>query len=656
MADNLEIKIKASIDAANSAKSIGELRKSLKDLVSLSGQVGDGAGFKKLSQAINDTEGKLGDLNDSFNTLKGSGVERLTSSFGLLKEGFLSFDSDKIGTAFKGVGAAMSAIPIFLLIEGVKALIDNFDVVVDVFKSFTAEAQTQAKTLRELNSNLGEVAANLEEIAFKEEAYIRNSEQRTKLAIEAAKQRGATEQEINKIETEGNKKKLEILSQAEKNYRKQKEFLDNEYIRALESGDEEQIKKNEELLKQAESTYKESKKKTLEADNDLAVKLAENQTKIIQDQKEAQKKALEEFKKHQKELYDAYIAARDKATDSTREAGKIIQDIEAANAKKLQDERNKADAIEFAKELNKRAERKALLNLTLQDRIDELTKTKEAVLTNTELTESQRTAVIRKYNEDVKKLREQELKDSVDKINKYGQVAVQITNQVFAAVQAFADLAAQKRDQEAAAIQSAADQQVAGLEAQKEAELAVEGLSSEQKNAIQQEYALKEYQVKLAAYNKETELKKKSFETDKKLRIVQTVINTITGAVSALTGALQSLPYPAGLIAGLISAAAVTALGVAQVLKIKNQQFDAGTPPTPPSGAGAGISGGAGSANPNPGQNFNKDVVGQASSAATSAAERTDQSQGAQRVYVTETDITNTQNKVKTIETKATIG
>ena len=62
----------------------------------------------------------------------------------------------------------------------------------------------------------------------------------------------------------------------------------------------------------------------------------------------------------------------------------------------------------------------------------------------------------------------------------------------------------------------------------------------------------------------------------------QTIITTITGSVVALTSALASLEYPAGLILGLITATAVTAIGATQVAAIQKQKFDAGTPPQPP--------------------------------------------------------------------------
>jgi len=128
MAAEEDITLNIKIDAAASASTVKELRTSLKDLKNELDKVPAGSeGFKKLTKSINDTEGKLGDLNDSFNTLTGSGVERTTKSFNLLKEGFTTFDGGKIKAAFSGIGAAMKAIPIFLIVEGIRYLIENFN-------------------------------------------------------------------------------------------------------------------------------------------------------------------------------------------------------------------------------------------------------------------------------------------------------------------------------------------------------------------------------------------------------------------------------------------------------------------------------------------------------------------------------------------------
>lgn len=150
MAEEVAIDIK--INAEGSANTIKGLKSELKDLKNQLANVDAGsAEFKKLTKSINDTEGKLGDLNDSFNTLTGSGVERTTKSFNLLKEGFLSFDAGKIGAAFKGLGTAMKAVPIFLLVEGFTYLITNF-------KELSEGTGLLAKALKPISELIGWIA------------------------------------------------------------------------------------------------------------------------------------------------------------------------------------------------------------------------------------------------------------------------------------------------------------------------------------------------------------------------------------------------------------------------------------------------------------------------------------------------------------------
>lgn len=122
MADNktvIEVEVKGTDAAANSLKN---LKKELKE-AQAAALNGDG----KAAQRVAELKDKLDDLNDSTKTLKGSGVERISSSFGLLGEGLKNFDFGAIKTGFSGIGAAMKAVPIFLLVEGITYLITNFD-------------------------------------------------------------------------------------------------------------------------------------------------------------------------------------------------------------------------------------------------------------------------------------------------------------------------------------------------------------------------------------------------------------------------------------------------------------------------------------------------------------------------------------------------
>jgi len=126
--------------------------KSLKDLKQAKKDATDAflKGDKDAAKAIADLKDKTEDLTDATQTLKGSGVEKLNGSFSQLTDGFRNADLDKIKTGFKGIGAAMSAIPIFLLIEGLKYLVENWEEVTKAVKNFfniATDAERRVKSL-----------------------------------------------------------------------------------------------------------------------------------------------------------------------------------------------------------------------------------------------------------------------------------------------------------------------------------------------------------------------------------------------------------------------------------------------------------------------------------------------------------------------------
>ena len=92
------------------------------------------AQIKKTEREIKKAEGAFGDATDRSKTLSGSGVERATASFGLLREGITNLDFGKfkiglegISGGFKALGGAIAATGIGLLVIGVTQLIANFD-------------------------------------------------------------------------------------------------------------------------------------------------------------------------------------------------------------------------------------------------------------------------------------------------------------------------------------------------------------------------------------------------------------------------------------------------------------------------------------------------------------------------------------------------
>ncbi len=166
MAENKEVVFGVEVDGVEKGiNSLKDLKKAIKDAKDeqLKAQQAYGEGSKeylKASKEVANLKDKMEDLSDSTQSLKGSGVEGLTSSFGLLGDGLKSFDLDKIKTGFKGVGSAMGAIPIFLLISGITLLAEKFgvieivvDVLVDTFYALTDALGITNKAQEELTKN-----------------------------------------------------------------------------------------------------------------------------------------------------------------------------------------------------------------------------------------------------------------------------------------------------------------------------------------------------------------------------------------------------------------------------------------------------------------------------------------------------------------------
>jgi hypothetical protein len=153
---------------------------------------------------------------------------------------------------------------------------------------------------------------------------------------------------------------------------------------------------------------------------------------------------------------------------------------------------------------------------------------------------------------------------------------------------------------------------------------------------------------------------KEAFEKEKKLKIASAIIAGIQGAVSAFTGAFQLGPI-AGPIVGGILAALVAATTAVQVNNIKKTQLDTtgSIEVTAPSSVGSGGSAGGsvvGSALASTGgfTSFTPQASGGGSGMAPNTGSATFTS--AQRVYVLESDITSSQERVRVLEDNSTFG
>jgi len=162
----IEVEVKGAEKTISSFKDLKTAIKAAKDeQIAMTSKFGEGSiEATKAGQKLAGLKDKVEDLNDSTKTLKGSGIEKLTSSFRLLGEGLGTFDFDKIKLGFKGVGAAMGAIPIFLLIEGIKLLYDNFDKIAAIFDKTSLAEKALAEATKAVSSELAKVLEGVQNV------------------------------------------------------------------------------------------------------------------------------------------------------------------------------------------------------------------------------------------------------------------------------------------------------------------------------------------------------------------------------------------------------------------------------------------------------------------------------------------------------------
>lgn len=132
---------------------------------------------------------------------------------------------------------------------------------------------------------------------------------------------------------------------------------------------------------------------------------------------------------------------------------------------------------------------------------------------------------------------------------------------------------------------------------------------------------------------------REGFERNKKLQIANAVIQTLVGVTTALSGAFTTKSGPWDIALAAIQASTIAATGAIQVANIKKQTYN---------GEGGDVS------NPsvNPRLDLSQSMPVQYTRDLLSDSELSNINQE-QKVYVTETDITNTQNKVRVAESNA---
>lgn len=575
-----DINIKVAIDSADADKSIKQIKQSLADLKKV--KAGDKL-FDDAQKAAVKYREKLDDIKDAAGAAAGSGVEKLTNSMNLLKEGFVNADPGKLGIAMKGLGAAMKAIPIFLIVEGIRYLVENFEKLANsggilgkVFTFIGDVIGVIIQAFKDLSDWLGITNFAVEDNAEK--------------TIEAAKSMQAATTE--RYDSEIKLAKAAGKDTLDLEIKKQQAIIDStriqfEAIKAVAAANgevtEEQAKKVAELGAVV---------KNAQLEIDVAKITAE--TKSNEESKKNWQKRnddLEDSLKEQQQLANDAIKQREendanelKATEELLKKAETLR-VHSAEEQLALNKKRAEEEIDALFEASNRSTAAYDASVKAKLDIEKTYQTDSAALKKKGVDEA---AAAKKKADDDTAAKQKETDDKAkaerDKQNKEIIAGINsVASSAQTLLSAISDYNQAKANEAVKVNEEALQTQLSALDVARETELAKEGLTADQKIAIENKYKLKKYELELKEYNATTAIKKKAFEQDKKMKIAMAIISTITGAISAVTGMIQAIPGPVGIILGVVAGLAVTAAGVLQVAKIKNTTFDAGTAPSPPS-------------------------------------------------------------------------
>ena len=147
-----------------------------------------------------------------------------------------------------------------------------------------------------------------------------------------------------------------------------------------------------------------------------------------------------------------------------------------------------------------------------------------------------------------------------------------------------------------------------------------------------------------ALAEQQDETSEEGFEKQKKLQIASATVSMLQGMLGAFSQSMSAFAFPMGPIIGAAMSALVAATGIMQINQIKKQRFDGGDSGTVASTPSASPSITAVKAMGGPAVNPVTNIEG-------ASTEGTVQES---RVWVSETDITDTQKKVRTVESEST--
>jgi hypothetical protein len=635
----IEVEVKGAEKSISSFKDLKTAIKAAKDeQIAMTSKFGEGSiEATKAGQKLAGLKDKVEDLNDSTKSLKGSGVERLTSSFGLLTQGLGTLDFDKIKLGFKGIGAAMGAIPIFLLIEGLKYLYDNFDKVIELYDDLTEATKEQTKSVEELNTAMEKQKNQMTDVIEKNERYVKNQ-------IDVVK----NTEKIKDLEAKGGDNLKEINK-----LKKESIELELENLKVTRISQEGNLKFQEQLKLNIEIAQKEQELKRIDiAENAAAEKDKAEKNKLYNDKRAADEKKLLADLENAKE--QSYIKTlKSEQTQSIAKAqfenDDLIKSINSSSAnKKLKnqalaqaeitlqeniaqiqkDYKIKQDAKEKEDEIKRQA--KADKDIA----IIEADEKKKIALQLSNLDSGYQLQLEKIENNDLLKLqKEQELLDKVYQIN-IENTELLGTNKLDLDNKYAKDKIALEKKIAAETKKIKQEEVAKGLENIKN------GLQSAQ-NLSDLYFTIKSAKVKKGS-KEEEDLARKQFDINKKLNLAMATIN----AVQAIQAIMATAVDPTGITTALRIAASAT-LSAVNIAKIATAQFESGGG-TPTAEAPTSIASAPTSQAPA--------IYGPGQGQSTTFSGNQNNNFGPVKAYVVETENRSTTNRVNKLVSESTYG
>ena len=660
MAERKEINLDIVINTADAARSTREIKQSIKELNDEILKADEGSeAFIRASKKAGELKDKLEDAKDSIKSFNASPIENITNSFGSLgsklksldfggakqefsnlsvslKEGVTSLGAmiPGLAGASKGMqafGGAIAATGIGALVIAIVLLITNFDklkeaggLIGETFTKLGNIVNDLVQYVKDLTDAWGLTAFAAQDAAKKqieaqetaaknaEEWYARNGDKYdefTKRKIEADIEYKNEKVKLDKDETKSAEEKARILTELQDKRNREIKAADDDRKKQIDKEAAEEKAKNDKIAADKKAANDKTLADTKRLEEDLAkLKLnaiQDDEARALATAKYERDKALEATKSTEQRLIIEQIY-QEKLKQIFAKSDNEIKEAE----KKAAEEALKTKEENFKKELEKRVE----ANNREIEEIQRLANEEKRILLqyaesfktfgetvnslNQNLNSNLATIVggfssgignILQLTTELKVGSEQSLQQNINAIAQYAQAALGAVSGVLNGIQQNNQ---QKLQESLAESQAATEQLIADEQVKLDKGLISQKQFDDNKKTI-------EFNAKTREYN----LKKKAFEDDKKLKIAQTVVSGLQGAVGAFAMAASTIAPPAGLILGGIMAAAIAAMTAVNVSKIQSTKFGEAAPVMPAdASAAAGAAGGAmgGGANPTP--------------------------------------------------------